>query len=62
MAQAKLRSSKAAVGIAAKTARKPVRPASPVKRRDAAATRQRILDAALKEFAAKGLDAAASRT
>jgi AcrR family transcriptional regulator len=30
----------------------------PAKRRDAAATRQRILDAALKEFAAKGLDAA----
>jgi TetR/AcrR family transcriptional regulator len=30
----------------------------PVKRRDAAVTRQRILDAALKEFAAKGLDAA----
>jgi AcrR family transcriptional regulator len=30
----------------------------PTKRRDAAATRQRILDAALKEFAAKGLDAA----
>jgi AcrR family transcriptional regulator len=29
-----------------------------VKRRDAAATRQRILDAALEEFAAKGLDAA----
>lgn len=29
-----------------------------VKRRDAAATRQRILEAALKEFAAKGLDAA----
>ena len=58
MAQAKLRSSKAAVGIAAKRARKPVRPAGPVKRRDAAATRQRILDAALEEFAAKGLDAA----
>jgi AcrR family transcriptional regulator len=30
----------------------------PAKRRDAAATRQRILDAALGEFAAKGLDAA----
>lgn len=32
--------------------------AAPVKRRNAAITRQRILDAALKEFAAKGLDAA----
>ena len=32
--------------------------ARPVRRRDAAATRQRILDAALKEFADKGLDAA----
>lgn len=30
----------------------------PVRRRDAAATRQRILDAAMKEFADKGLDAA----
>src|SRR5690348_9539841 len=29
-----------------------------VRRRDAAATRQRILEAALKEFATKGLDAA----
>jgi|SRR5579875_309467 TetR/AcrR family transcriptional regulator len=32
--------------------------AKPVKRRNAAETRQRILDAAIKEFAAKGLDAA----
>jgi TetR/AcrR family transcriptional regulator len=39
-----------------------VRPASnrprPIKRRDAAATRARILQAAMQEFAAKGLDAA----
>lgn len=33
-------------------------PQTPVKRRDAVATRRRILDAALQEFAAKGLDAA----
>ncbi len=32
--------------------------AKPVRRRDAAKTRRRILDAAMKEFAAKGLDAA----
>lgn len=31
---------------------------TPARRRDAAATRQRILDAALKEFSCKGLDAA----
>ena len=33
-------------------------PQAPAKRRDAVATRRRILDAALQEFAAKGLDAA----
>jgi AcrR family transcriptional regulator len=44
--------------LAVARARKPVRAATPVRRRDAAATRGRILDAALKEFAAKGFDAA----
>jgi AcrR family transcriptional regulator len=37
---------------------RPIAPLTAVRRRDAAATRQRILEAALKEFAAKGLDAA----
>ena len=36
----------------------PAQKLAPVKRRDAAVTKQRILEAALKEFAAKGFDAA----
>jgi TetR/AcrR family transcriptional regulator len=56
MAHAKVGTSKSAGKVGKE---KPSRGnVQPVKRRDAAVTRQRILDAALKEFAAKGLDAA----
>src|SRR5215475_1458724 len=45
-------------GIGAPAPRKRLRGPRRVKRRDAEATRRRILQAALREFAAKGLDAA----
>jgi TetR/AcrR family transcriptional regulator len=44
-------------GVAGAAARPQRESARPIKRRDAAATRARILQAAMQEFAAKGLDA-----
>ena len=59
MARIKVRPSKLALRkIGREPAQRSEDAAVPVKRRNAAVTRQRILDAALKEFAAKGLDAA----
>lgn len=55
MSRVALKSDKTpAIEESVRSARAPI----PFRRRDAAATRQRILDAALTEFAAKGLDAA----
>lgn len=53
----KVRTQPHKAGPAKSSVQSSVRPVA-VKRRDAAATRARILQAALKEFAAKGLDAA----
>lgn len=57
-ARAKAKSARPRAITKSKTPRRARVQSTPVRRRNATATRQRILEAAMREFAAKGLDAA----
>jgi TetR/AcrR family transcriptional regulator len=57
-ARVKPKSARPSTAAKTKTPQRPRAQAAPVRRRNATATRQRILEAAMREFAAKGLDAA----